>query len=62
MTGRVGNRLGAIGRLALSEDIANVTLHGVDADNQCFGNHWVAAASCYQAQHFQFPLSYAVWQ
>ena len=49
-------------RFGLAEDVAYVTLHGVDADNQVFGNHWVAAASGNQAQDFKFPLSYAVRQ
>ncbi len=61
MKGGVGDRPGSIGRPALPENVANVALHGVDADNQLFGNHWVAAAGCDQAHHLQLPLGYAVW-
>ena len=62
MTGCVSDRLSAIGRPALAEDVTNVAFHGVDADYQVFGNHWVAPTSCNQAQHFQLPLRNAVWE
>src|SRR5687768_12693708 len=46
----VTGRLGAVGQAGLREDVTDVTLHGVDADDEVFGNLRVGTSGGDQAQ------------